>query len=79
MQYMDQNFWLASVGAGRPLALQPEGGSALTNLNWTKMGWGFVAGATMLTSRRPLSIPLTPSPIPLSLPPSFLNNQLLAK
>jgi iron(II)-dependent oxidoreductase len=37
MEYMDENFWLASVAAGRPLALQPEGGSALTNLNWTKM------------------------------------------
>ena len=41
MQYMDQDFWLDSVAAGRPLALQPEGGSALNNLNWTKMGWGY--------------------------------------
>ena len=41
MEFMDQAFWSESVAAGRPLALQPEGGSALTNLNWTKMGWGY--------------------------------------
>ncbi len=41
MVVMDETFWSASVGAGQPLALQPEGGSALSNLAWTKMGWGY--------------------------------------
>lgn len=35
-------FWLNSVAAGRPLALEPEGGGRLTTLNYTKMGWGYV-------------------------------------
>lgn len=54
MLYMDSEFWEQSVAAGRPLALQPEGGSALSNLNWTKMGWGCVGGVRqqVLTSMR---------------------------
>ncbi len=41
MVVMDSAFWTDSVAAGNPLALQPEGGSALENLAWTKMGWGY--------------------------------------
>jgi hypothetical protein len=41
MQFMDSGFWTNSTAAGRPLALQPEGGPLLTSLNWTKMGWGY--------------------------------------
>lgn len=41
MVVMDETFWSSSVTSGQPLALQPEGGSALSNLAWTKMGWGY--------------------------------------
>lgn len=30
----------ATLAAGRPLALQPEGGPSLEGLSWTVMGWG---------------------------------------
>lgn len=41
MVVMDSAFWTDSVAAGNPIALQPEGGSALENLAWTKMGWAY--------------------------------------
>ena len=41
MGEMPQAFWNASVAAGRPLALQPEGGSGLDAIATNKMGWGY--------------------------------------
>lgn len=41
MNFMPRTFFDASVAAGRPLALQPEGGPSLQGLEWTKMGWGY--------------------------------------
>lgn len=41
MSGIDSSFWNASVSAGRPLALQPEGGSLLSTLAYDKFGWGY--------------------------------------
>jgi hypothetical protein len=41
MGEMPLSFWSASLAAGRPLALQPEGGSALDALAFNKFGWGY--------------------------------------
>jgi iron(II)-dependent oxidoreductase len=40
MGYMPLALWNATVAAGRPLALQPEGGPSLPSLAWTLIGWG---------------------------------------
>lgn len=34
------SFYEASVAAGRPLALEPEGGGSAESASWDVMGWG---------------------------------------
>jgi iron(II)-dependent oxidoreductase len=41
MGTMPESFWDASIAAGRPLALQPEGGGSIDSLAWDKAGWGY--------------------------------------
>lgn len=41
MALMPNAFFNASVIAGTPLALEPEGGATLDTISWTKMGWGY--------------------------------------
>jgi len=40
MGFMPEELFRATVAAGRPLALQPEGGPSLAGLEWTVMAWG---------------------------------------
>ena len=42
MGWVPESFYTASVAAGRPSAIEPEGGGLknLTSLNWDTMGWG---------------------------------------
>ena len=40
MGFMPEALYNATLAAGRPLALQPEGGPSLEGLAWTVMGWG---------------------------------------
>jgi len=40
MGFMPEALFNATVAAGRPLALQPEGGPSLAGLEWTVMAWG---------------------------------------
>ena len=44
MGSMPSDFYAASVAAGNPLALEPEGGGALNTVAWTKLGWGYWGG-----------------------------------
>jgi len=42
MGEMPATFWNASLAAGRPLALQPEGGgTSVDSLAFNKIGWGY--------------------------------------
>ena len=43
MSFIPQGFYTESVAAGRPAALEPEGGGGgdLSSFNWDTMGWGY--------------------------------------
>ena len=48
MGWVPESFYTASVAAGRPSAIEPEGGGLknLTSLNWDTMGWGCGSGGS---------------------------------
>jgi hypothetical protein len=50
MGEMPVTFWNASVASGRPLALQPEGGSGLDALAFNKIGCACTLGSVAVGS-----------------------------
>ena len=44
MRDIPEDYFGASVRAGRPAAMQAEGGASLQSLAWTTLGWGEVGG-----------------------------------
>eukprot|EP01126_Amoeba_proteus_P054350 TRINITY_DN6683_c0_g2_i2.p1 TRINITY_DN6683_c0_g2~~TRINITY_DN6683_c0_g2_i2.p1 ORF type:complete len:367 (-),score=73.60 TRINITY_DN6683_c0_g2_i2:218-1318(-) len=41
MYGVPRSFYDASVQVGHPLALEPEGGMPVVNINWTTLSWGY--------------------------------------
>ena len=45
LEYLPEDFYTASVAAGRPSALEAESGGTVQSQAWSTMGWGYWGGA----------------------------------